>query len=393
MNSIPTLSELYSTILADLESELEIDIPIFGKNFCRAIAAVQASKLKLIYLLIGNKLQKNIFIDTADPESSGGTLERFGRVKLGRNPFSARAGQYELTVTGTVGATIDASTTFKSNDDSLNPGKLYVLDSAYTLVSNPDTITVRALEAGTDSKLDIGNELTATAPIANVDKLAAVTAESVEPSAAETTAEYRRKGLEAYRQEPQGGAATDYRLWSADAQGVQQVYPYAKSGAPTEINLFVEATIADSDDGFGTPSASLLEEVEEVVDFDPDTTKTLYERGRRPVGVIVHYLPVVIKEVTIEIEDFSGQTSAIITQISNALKAEIDEIRPFVSAADVLENKNDILDVNKIISVILKTRPGSIFGTVTLNIDGVPLNTYTFENGDIPHLITPVTFS
>jgi uncharacterized phage protein gp47/JayE len=389
MTTIPTISQLYTQIVADLETAMDGQtIPIFGKTFLRAAAGVHAAKLKLFYLGLAF-LQKNLFIDSADPESKGGTLERFGRIKLGRNPFPARAGQYTVTVTGTVGAIIPESTTFKSNDDSLNPGKLFVLDVAYTLLSTSDSITIRALEAGLNSKLLIGDQLTATAPIALVDKTATVTVETVEPLSEEDIEDYRTKGLDAYRLEPQGGAASDYRLWASDAQGVKQSYAFAKSGYPNEINLFVEATIADSTDGKGSPSAGLLEDVEDVVEFDPDTTKPLEERGRRPLTVLqVHYLPVTPKNIDIEINGFVGINATIQAAIFNALKAAINEIRPFVAAADVLENKNDILDINKIISVILIARPGSTFGTVVLKVDSSSVPTFTFTNGNIPFLNT-----
>jgi hypothetical protein len=52
----------------------------------------------------------------------------------------------------------------------------------------------------------------------------------------------------------------------------------------------------------------------------------------------------------------------------------------------VLSDKNDILDVNRIISVILSAQPGSVFGEVILNVDGSPVSTYTFEFGEIPYL-------
>src|SRR5688572_3872346 len=257
MITIPTLNQLYTSILNDLETEFGNNIPLFGKNFLRAFAAVQAAKLKLFYIALGG-VQKNIFVDTADPENSGGTLERFGRIKLGRNPFPAQAGQYTIEVTGSVGATIPASSTFKSNDDALSPGKLYVLDLAYTLIATTDTITVRALQAGTDSRLEVGDQLTATAPIPNANSLAQVTAESVTPLDAETTEEYRHKVVEAYQLEPQGGAASDYRIWAADVQGVARVYPYAKSGEPGVVDVYVEATPGDSTDGKGTPPGSMI---------------------------------------------------------------------------------------------------------------------------------------
>lgn len=385
MTVIPTYIELYNDILSDLETQMQVSIPIFGKNFLRALAVVQAGKLWLYYKAIAN-VQKNIFIDTAEPESIGGTLERFGRVKLNREPFSARAGEYVVTVTGSIGAIIPAQSTFKSDDTVINSGKLFILDSAYTLVATTDSITIRALEAGNDSKLNIGDTLTATAPIALVDSIVTVSAETIEPSAEENIEDYRDKALDAYRLEPQGGAATDYRLWSADAQGVKQSYPYAKTGVVNEINLFVEATIADSIDGKGTPSALLLTDVEEVVEFDPDTTRPTYERGRRPLGVIVNFLPVTVLNVDVTINGFVGLTVDIQNAIELSLIDEINLVRPFVAACDILDEKNDILDSNKIISIILNTRPGSVFGAITLNVGGVPYNSYTFINGNIPYV-------
>ena len=138
--------------------------------FLRALASVQAAKLKLFYLAAAF-LQKNLFADTADSESLGGTLERFGRVKLNRNPFPAVPGEYDFDVTGSIGATIPAQSTFKSNDSSSNPGYLYVLDNAVTLTATTQTVTLRALVAGLDSALEVADTCTSTAPIAlvNVD--------------------------------------------------------------------------------------------------------------------------------------------------------------------------------------------------------------------------------
>lgn len=392
MQPIPTISELYNSILADLQAQYGISIPTFGKNWLRVKAGVQAAKLKLFYLALGN-VQKNIFVDTADPASLGGTLERFGRVKLNRNPFPARAGEYTVEVTGTIGAVIPAQTTFKSNDDSLSPGKLFILNAEYTLTATTDIITVRALEPGVDSKLDVDDQLSATAPIALVNKTAVVTVESVEPSAAESIEDYRSKAIDAYRLEPQGGAGTDYRLWAADAQGVKQVYPYAKTGVVAEINLYVEATTDDSTDGKGTPSAQLLEDVEEVVEFDPDTTRPLNERGRRPLGVFqIHFLAVTIREVDITINDLDDVTSEEEDLIEDALTDLVNSIRPFVASCDILAEKNDILDNNKIIATVLSAVPGAVFTDVTLLVAGTPYNSYTFINGDIPH-VNSITIS
>jgi uncharacterized phage protein gp47/JayE len=386
MITIPTLNQLYVSIKADIEAEYGTSIPVFGKVFLRVMALVQAGKLKLFYLAIG-KLQKNIFVDTAETENSGGTLERFGRIKLGRNPFPARAGQYLATITGSIGATIPAQTTFKTNDDSLNPGKLFILDNAHTMVTASDQITIRALEAGTGSKLSAGDALTATAPIANVNSAATVDSESISPLDAEDLEEYRQASVQAYQLEPNGGSPSDYRIWARDAQGVAEVYPFARTGASAEVNLYIEATPADSTDGQGTPGAGILADVETVVELDPDTTKPINERGRRPLGAFrVYYLPVSVKQIDIDIADFEGLTAEIQADIFDALTEQMDGTRPFVGGADPVESKNDSVDKNKIIATILSVKPGAVFGDVTLSVDTVEVNSFLFTSGDIPHL-------
>lgn len=382
----PTINELYTDIKADLEAEFGSTIPMFGKNFLNIVASVKAAKLWLYYKANGF-LQKNLFVDTADPEAKGGTLERFGRVKLNRNPYPAVAGQYTVQVTGTNGSTINAKTTFKSNDDSVSPGKLFILDTLFTLVGTSGSITLRALESGIDSRLAIADGLTATVPLNNINQLVIVSAETIEPQAAEDLEDYRQAAIDAYRLEPQGGAPSDFRLW-ADIQGVEQSYPYAKSGASGEVNLYIEATIADSTDGKGTPSPTLLTEVEAAIE-----DATVSGPAPLPLGVFeVHYLAVSPKDVEIEIEDFENLTTEIQTLIELSIQELIDTIRPFVGGVDVLSEKNDILNTNKIVSRIFNAVPNAQFGDVNLTVDGNPVSSFTFTDGDIPYLDS-ITYS
>lgn len=388
MTNIPTLRDLYLDIIADLEAEFAVTLPLVGKNFLRVMAAVQAAKLKIYYLAVAD-LQRNIFVDTAKPESRGGTLERFGRVKLGRNPFAATAGYYELKVTGEIGSTIQASTTFKSNDDSLNPDKLFVLDDAFTLATTPGYITVRALEAGTDSQLNVLDELTSTAPIAGVNSLAVVESEVTAPLAAEDTEDYREKVISSFRTETQGGAATDFRQWSLDAQGVVNSYPYTNSGNSATVDLYVEASEADSTDGYGTPSPTILAAVEEVIERNPDDTLDISERGRRPMGVKqVNYLPVTPLAVNITINGFVDITGALQASILAEVKSKLSKIRPFVAAADVYAEKNDTLDINKLILIIYSVNANSVFDSIELSVDGSVVNSFTFTDGYIPYVDT-----
>jgi len=124
MADIPTLATLITQIENDLRSELGITRVWIGKVFLRVLAIVQATKLKLFYLLVA-ALQKNIWVDTADSEANGGTLERFGRTKLGRNPNPAEAGEYTLNITGTTGGEVLKGTIFKSSSTATSAGKMF----------------------------------------------------------------------------------------------------------------------------------------------------------------------------------------------------------------------------------------------------------------------------
>lgn len=383
----PTLQELYESILQDLESEVGINIPLFGKFFLRGLAAVQAAKLKIYYLASAFVL-KNIWVDTADPESIGGTLERFGRVKLNRSPFPATQGRYQIQVTGTIGATVPAGTIFKADDDSAAPGKLFQADTAFTLIAATGSLEIRALEGGLDSRLEVGNNVTSTSPLNLINNQAEVTAENEIPLNREDLEQYREITIQSFQLEPQGGAVSDYRLWSADAQGVQRVYPYATPGVVNGVDVYVEATPLDSIDGNGTPSPALLTDVSEVIEFDPDTTQPLNLRGRRPINVVLQVIPITPLEVDITINDVVGIGAAEQALIQAAIEQLLFETRPFIAGADIIENKNDVLNINELIFTIQNVIPATAsFGAVDLVVDSVAIPiSYTFQDGDIPFL-------
>lgn len=386
MLNIPTTKELYEAILQDLQDELGGSIPVWRKAFIKVLAGVQAAKLHLEYLVAGN-VQRNVFPDLADSESVGGTLERFGRGKLGRGPKPPTQGLYLVRVTGTMGATIPVSTTFKSTDTSANPNVLYILDSSIVLTSSTEDIELRCLTAGVGGRLSVGDTLTVTAPLANLDNSAVVIGELVVPNAGETIEEYRKAVLASYRLLPQGGAPADYRLWAQYADGVLEVYPYSKTAAPGEVIVFVEASKIDSTDGKGTPTATILNAAESVLLADPVTS-----RGRLPLGVVaLNVVPVVVVDVAIQIPSFAGLTAHKQAIITAALHEMVNEVRPFIGGADVLAAKNDTISVNTIVAKVLEVVPGSSFAAPIITVTRpsaapVTVITQTFDYGDIPYL-------
>lgn len=392
MADIPTISQLQSEIEDDLRSELSITKTWFGKVLLRIISKVQAAKLKLYYLIIGEVL-KNIFVDTATDEFYGGTLQRFGRVKLNRDPYPAVAGEYTLDVTGEVGGTINQGQTFKSTSSSINPDKIFSVKETVVLTGATGQIEVIALEPGTDAALQVGDELESTAPISLVDSIATVNSIDTTPVASEDLEDYRQLAIESFQLEPQGGAATDYRIWSADATGVRTVYPYTKYGEISTVQVFVEALPENSEPGQpdGVPPESLLEDVEDVIEFDPDTTKSLNERGRRPVQTTVEVLAVIPIGVTITINDLSDKSSSVLSAITSALEDLFYTVRPYIPGADGT-NQKDTLYLSAVIGSIYENIDESInFSNVVITIDSVDYAAYQFGGdyttyGNYPYL-------
>lgn len=287
MTNIPTIKDLFNGIIASMNAQFGINIPTIGKNFLRNLAGVWAGKMKLQYLFLGN-IQKNVWFDTADPVALGGTLERFGSVFLQRLPYAATQGQYVVTVHGSIGATIPANTTYTSDPTSLNPGYLFILDTTHVLVGTTDTITLRATTAGSIANLAVGNTLTCNKPIVNVlqtgNTVASVAVSAVD---AETVEEYRAAIATQILLAPQGGAVADYIAWGTPVTGVQHIYPYAASGAPYQINVYVEAILTDSGGGppdynYGIPTTTIKNAVTAAIIADPITGA-----ARKPLGVIL----------------------------------------------------------------------------------------------------------
>jgi uncharacterized phage protein gp47/JayE len=389
---IPTLSALVNQTAADIKSKLGILLALAVKLVVNGLAAVFGGQVYLCYLYLQDN-QNNQFPDTADTEANGGTLERQGRMYLRRNPYPATDGSYTAAVTGAAGAVIRAQLTFKSNDSSHAPGFLYIIDAEYILTGADDVITLRSVNAGPDYLLNAGDLLTATEPVIGLNETATITGVTIQPVAAEDIEVYRQKILDALILEPQGGAKTDYRLWAADAQGVERVYPYVKNGDAGVVQVYVEATTVDSTDGKGTPGAGILDAVEAVIEFDPDTTMATYERGRRPMQAILEVLPITPQPVDVTITSLQTNTSAIQQTIRDNLAAYLYDVRPYIAGCDLPRDKNDVLTSVKLQGVVTDTiGNANTFLSFAMSVDGVPLSTYTFTLAGVPWLRN-VTFS
>ena len=387
MKPIPKISELNSNIANDLQNKLGL-VSNNLKKVLNALSLVLSGQFHLAYLFLRD-IQDNIFPDTATTLSNGGTLERLGMIYLNRRMFPDSVGTFQVSINGVAGSVLRNNLTFKSNEGTLNPSQLYILDSQYICTGTDDIIEIRSLGAGSTFNLAVGNNLTITEPIVGVDKTVTVTDVLVQPKAGETIELYRQAILNSIQLEPQGGSRADYRQWATDAQGVRLVYPYVEDENPGIVDIFVEAVLADSTDNKGTPTGTILSDVEAVLNYDPDVTKPIYERGRKPAQAFLNVQPISIIPVDVTITGININTPDVQSTIQLSIESMLYKLRPFISGADLDRNRNDVLYYGKMQSIVTESLVnGNFYNDLTMCVDGNAVTSYEFNLGNIPYLRT-----
>lgn len=387
MKAIPTIKQLYSRIEAAIKNRLDItDVEL--KLVLDVFTSVISAEFKLAYLYMSD-IRNNLFPDTAETAENGGELNRLGQIYLNRQPKPATHGFMRFQVVGVENSFLRSGITFKSNDDSYNPGKMFISETEHFLSSNPDQniFVLRSLEAGAESILKVGDELTVTEPVIGIDNTIKITEIISLPIESETVESYRQKIIDAIQLEPQGGARTDYRLWAQDAQGVRQVYPYVKENAAGVVQVFVEANAVDSIDGKGTPSQYVLENVREVIYMDPDESLDINDRGRLPIQAILEVLPISLKPVDITISGLRQNNIEIQNLIKTNIELFLKEVRPFVYGADLMRNRNDILYSGKVQNIVTDSLGNNNFyDDFSMSVDGQIELKFMFSFANIPYL-------
>lgn len=386
--TIPTLEELTDQILQDIATEFGVDVSELGTTYIVA-AKVQAGIIYQQYLALSG-VQKNIFYDLAEES----ILIRYGSIILGRTPSPAEAGEYEVEVTGQIGAIITAATQFKANDNTLAAGLLFVVDQDFTLTAETDTLPLRALTPGIEAALFVDDLLTSTSPIVNVDSEVKVTAITKDSVSKESIESYRADVISKVQTEPQSWTPGDVRNFCLAIPEIRTVYAYAKLGAPGNAEIYIEATEENTapSEITGVPTLATIDEVYKaqsgptpesgIVVINPITGK-----GRKTISVFT-ILPLPVNPLPVDL-DFTGLSDeSIAPSIKTAIDALLYETRPFVAGADLITNKKDILTIGQVIAIVITVLSGTgiTYTTLDMLVDGNIVNEFQFLLGDYPYL-------
>lgn len=386
MIEIPKLRDIIIDIRSSIVSKLIGSGSTFdedSKSFINIFSDSVGASFKSLYL-VAQKVQKNCLPDLADPEEDGGTLDRYGRLLLGRERTSATNAEYTITVTcNSVGvgvAKIKNGQTFVSDSQSKNPQQIYIYEGADVLFdATTKNITVRSTNSGDVTSQNTGDYLQITNPIDYLEFSSLIISEDTTPVNKETVEEYRQKILQAYRIEAEGGSAGDYRRWTYDVIGVKESYPYTQSNDSSAVIIFVETST-------GTASSTILTNVATVIEIDPDTSLLDYQRSRRPMGVAnVYVKSVYINSIDITITGYIGLTTAKQNAIQSSIVSYITNIKPYVDAIDSVAN--NVISIDGIRLAIAQAVPISVYTSITLEVNG---NTITSTYAIEPELVSGV---
>lgn len=389
---VRTIQQVNDLIYNQLESQFAKTFPIFPKSFIRVLSKTLAGVFIVLYKTSG-WIFKQIFVQFASFEDvtiNGkiiNPLKEWGRLVGVGDPNEAT--QAELTISLTVnsiGETLFAGTQFTNTTN----GVIYITQQNYTLSANPTAVSVIAITAGTIGNLTPGTDiLTAVNTLGIIENDASITTLDVTAVDAETETAYRRRIIERFQLQPQGGAYADYRIWASDVAGVLQTYIYA-GDPPSNVLVYVAGVPASYINRVA--DSALLLAVANAIEYDPDTGLA----DRRPIGAVIDpagdgsYTNITsISNVTFDVEITSLSIDADILDdvkedIYNALDDYFEEREPYIEGLSIPPKKGNITQGNVmgIVNDIVASNSGTFLSAI-VSISGVVQSNYALQEGEL----------
>lgn len=389
--STPTTAEIADTILAQVEGSLSQTVPLLPKAVLRVLAKVLAGAYTLVYKYAGF-IFLQMFVTHASMRETvinGRTvrpLVEWGRLVGIGDPTPATRAELLIEIT------VEVQTgSLPAGSQLLFPstGVVYLTTAAVALDAATKQVTIRASSdqqggggEGSIGNLEPGDVVSFASPLPNVARDAVVISQSVTGADAELEDAYRGRVLRRFQRRPQGGAYADYQAWGEEVAGIINVYPY--TGAPGEVDVYVEATAASSGDPDGIPTAAQIDAVADSIELDQDGLAS-----RRPANAAVNVLAIsrVAFDVTIGGLSVPASTGLDEATVEAAIEAAIDEYlrarEPFIVGLSFLPRRDRITQ-SAVAGIADETAStlGATITTVELFLGGVDTPAYTLGNGE-----------
>lgn len=363
------------TIIAQLQASLSQTIPLLPKSFSRVLAKVFAAVFVILYKY-GGFIALQQFVQTASAKATeiNGVqvvpLTFWGRLVGVGDPTSATSAELNIGITVlSQGGTLPAGAKLVGPTN----GVTYTLLSSVLLDAPVVSGLVRAVSdqsgtggRGVQGNLDPGATLSFANPPPDVSSSATVDSQAVTAANAEATEVYRQRVLDRFQKPPQGGAPSDYELWSEEVEGIINAYPY--KGDPGEVNVYCEATEASSGSADGVPTGAQITAIEDSIQFEDSGLAS-----RRPAGAFVNVLPIIRTGFDVRVAGLSNVSNVAQVQsdIEDALSDYFWSVEPFIPGLSV-PPRNDILTQTRVSATVedIVTAAGGTFNVAQFYATG-----------------------
>ena len=385
----PTTKEINDNIISQLQSSLNQTIPLLPKSFLRVLAKALSGLFILLYKYGGFTFLQ-VFVSTASTKEtvingiSLTPLIEWGRLVGVGDPTAATSAELSVSVTVTNQTGFLTSGTQLIGDTN---GVVYLVLGSVPLTSATVTATVQAVSdqsggdgTGTIGNLTAGETLSFANPLPNVDKSVTVLSQVVTAADAEDMEVYRQRVIDRFQKRPQGGAYADYEIWGESVEGILNVYPY--TGAPGEVDVYSEATVASSGSADGIPTSAQLQQVKDAINFDQNGLAS-----RRNANAFVNSLPITRTSFDVSV---SGLTSSDLASaqadIESALTEYFLSAEPFIAGLSIPPRKDGLTRVS--ISAIIENVAVAYGGSFSFasfyetSVGSGSLSAYTLGEGE-----------
>lgn len=368
---VPTTSAIAANIVAQMEAALSQTVPLLPKAFIRVLAKALAGVVVLLYKYAG-WIFLQLFVAHASFEETTingkkiRPLVEWGRLIGAGDPDAATRAELSVrvTVTNPVGSLKAGSQLLRSETSVI-----YTVAADTLLTGTSVLVTIRAASdqaggggEGTIGNLEPGDIVSFANPLSNVATDAVVEAVAVAGVEAETADAYRARVIRKFQRKPQGGAYADYAEWAV-IPGIVNVYPY--TGAPGEVDIYVEADLesSGSPDGIATPAQ--LAAVKAAIEA-PSPSSGL--ATIRPANAAINVYSISRTGFGLTIGGLSPDTTETRVAIEDGVSEYLLSRQPFIVGLSTLP-RDDTITIAAIAGIVdgIVNAAGAIVTTVELS--------------------------
>lgn len=357
-----TYSEIYTAVITNWCNKLGISVDQAGYDII-VLSKVIAFGLYTIVKIIDG-IKNNVWVGSMQADK----LLEVGQDKIGRGLYQAVKGEYTCSTIAKGSGNIPLGTIFTFEIS----GVIYSYETLAE-VAGGDPVTVRALEAGTDSALAILDELTAKQNLTYAENTITVTAITQEPSDTESIEDYRAVVVAYETLRLGNGNASDYIVWVSNVNGMRTAYPYTAPGEAGKAVIYCEST----DTAVLIPSSGLIDDAIDSIKYDANG------KSQPPVEFFEFVNTTYVKAVQITgiRLDIENGESGEQTTIESLVRTYLALKRPFLHTVNklvtttpgynTLENTVALVDI-----VQLLADADITFDSVTLYVDILSITGY-----------------